>query len=160
MIKWVVRTAIVASVFLMLAGTTALADNGCPPEGASFFVPATAGGGTEAMGGTDWFDSGIALNGESVAISASGTWSDCGETSADCGATPDGSGVTRIKGCRFIAPHLSAGGLIARVGDGTMVFIGTGPTTLSGTGSVRFAINDCFFGDNEGGFTVTMMPAE
>jgi hypothetical protein len=159
MIKWLVRTALLASVFVMLAGTAVLADNGFPPTGASFSVPATAGG-TEEMGGTGWFDTGIVLEGESVVVSASGTWSDCGDVSDQCGATPDGSGPKHFKGCRFIAPELSAGSLIARVGDGDMFFVGAGPLTISGTGNVRFAINDCFFGDNKGDFTVSMMPAE
>ena len=159
MIRWLMRTVVFGSIFLMLAGTTVLADNGCPPSGMSFFVPATSGGGTEAGGGTDWFDSGVWLNGESVTVRASGIWSDCGNTSAECGATPDGSGVQRIRGCRYIAPQFSAGGLIARVGDSDAISVGSGPVALSGTGPVRFAINDCYFGDNVGGFNVTMMPA-
>jgi hypothetical protein len=158
MVKWLVRTAMFGSVFLMLAGTTVLAGNGCPPAGTSFFVPATAGG-SEEMGGTDWFDTGIWLNGESVAISADGKWSDGCDHRWDCGTGPDGTGVQRYKGCRFIAPQLSAGGLIARVGDGDFVFVGSGPVTLTGWGPVKFAINDCYFGDNTGGFNVTMAPA-
>jgi hypothetical protein len=157
MLKWLVRTAMVGSVFLMLAGTTVLAGNGCPPAGASFFVPATAGG--EEKGGTGWFDTGIWLNGESVSVTASGMWTDGCDEDAECGTGPDGTGTQRYKGCRFMAPKLSAGGLIARVGDGEFVFVGSGPVTLTGWGPVRFAINDCYYGDNQGGFNVTMTPA-
>lgn len=158
MVKWVVRTALFGSIFLMLAGTTVLAGNGCPQSGASFFVPATSGG-SEEMGGTDWFDTGIWLDGGSISVNANGTWWDEGTNRWEGGASPDGTGVQRIKGCRYIAPHLSAGSLIARVGDGAPFFVGSGPVTISGWGSVKFAINDCFFSDNEGGFNIAMMPA-
>jgi hypothetical protein len=36
------------------------------------------------------------------------------------------------------------------------VQVGTGPTTLSGKGELVFAVNDDLFGDNSGGFLVTV----
>jgi hypothetical protein len=43
------------------------------------------------------------------------------------------------------------------VGDASpSVIAGIGPTTIQGEGPLNFAINDCYFGDNVGGFTVTV----
>jgi len=55
------------------------------------------------------------------------------------------------------ARGLPAFSLIARTGKKAPVFIGIGPTTSTGYGKLKFAINDYFFGDNIGGFTVTVM---
>ncbi len=122
---------------------------------ATFFVPATAGGGTDMLGGTPWFDTGLMLKpGTMVTIYAAGRWTDCNDSA--CAATPDGSGVQHFDGCAYIAPELSAGSLIARTGKKAPVFVGSGPTAIMGYGQLKFAINDCYFGDNIGGFTVTV----
>ncbi|GAA0877471.1 hypothetical protein GCM10009119_04390 [Algoriphagus jejuensis] len=44
--------------------------------------------------------------------------------------------------------------LVARVGDGEFQFVGTGPTQLTGSGELVLYVNDSFFGDNSGAWTV------
>lgn len=141
------------AVSLFSSGSPVLAEGGT--TSATFFVPATAGGGTDLLGGTPWFDTGLLLKpGAMVTIRAAGRWTDCADYT--CLATPDGSGVQHFDDCTFIAPELSAGSLIARTGKHEAVFIGAGPTTIIGYGKLKFAINDCYFGDNIGGFAVTV----
>lgn len=147
--------AVLMSLCLMvgLFGSPVLAEG--DTASVTFFVPATAGGGTDILGGTPWFDTGLMLKpGTMVTIHAEGRWTDCHDYT--CMATPDGNGVQQLDGCAYIAPELSAGSLIARTGKKAPVFVGTGPTTIMGYGKLKFAINDCYFGDNIGGFTVTV----
>jgi hypothetical protein len=108
------------------------------------------GWGTAELGGTSWFATGLTMKpGATVTVTAQGFWQTCQERT--CMATPDGIGVQHVNDCTYIAPDLSAFSLIARVGDDSpSVIVGIGPTTI------RFAINDCYFGDNTGGFTVTL----
>ena len=56
----------------------------------------------------------------------------------------------------FPLPGAPAWGLVGRVGSGPWVQIGHGPTTLSGTGALAFAVNDDLLVDNAGSFTVTV----
>lgn len=56
----------------------------------------------------------------------------------------------------FVLPGAPAWGLVARVGNGPWVQVGSGPTTLTGSGVLQFAMNDDLFGDNVGGFQVTV----
>ena len=56
----------------------------------------------------------------------------------------------------FVLPGAPAWGLVGRVGSGPWVQIGDGPTTLSGTGALAFAVNDDLLSDNVGSFTVTV----
>lgn len=44
--------------------------------------------------------------------------------------------------------------LVARVGGGSLQFVGTGPTQLTGSGEVVFYVNDTFFGDNSGSWNI------
>ncbi len=120
-----------------------------------FGGPVLAEGGTDFLGGTPWFATGLMLKpGTMVTIRAEGRWTDC--NTHTCSATPNGNGVQRFDGCVFIAPEISAGSLIARMGKKEPVFVGTGPMTITGYGKLKFAINDCYFGDNTGGFNVTV----
>lgn len=136
-----------------LFSSTVLAAGGT--ASATFFVPATAGGGTDLLGGTPWFDTGLLLKpGTMVTISADGFWKSCNERT--CNTTADGIGVRHVPDCTFIAPDLSVFSLIAQTGKNVPVFVGIGPTTIMGYGKLTFAINDCFFGDNTGGFNVTV----
>lgn len=122
---------------------------------AIFTVPATAGGGTDILGGIPWFDTGLVLKpGTTATISADGFWKSCNERT--CNTTADGIGVRQVPDCTFIAPDLSVFSLIAQIGRKAPVFVGIGPTTIMGYGKLKFAINDCYFGDNIGGFTVTV----
>ena len=56
----------------------------------------------------------------------------------------------------FPLPGAPAWGLVARVGSGAWVQVGSGPTTLGGTGVLEFAVNDDYLADNSGSFTVTV----
>jgi hypothetical protein len=56
----------------------------------------------------------------------------------------------------FPLPGGPAWGLVGRVGGGAWVQVGTGPTTLTGTGVLEFAVNDDLLSDNTGSFTVTV----
>lgn len=121
----------------------------------TFYVPATAGGGTDDLGGAPWFESGLILKrGTVVTVTATGFWLSCKERT--CRTTADGIGVRQVADCAFIAPDLSAFGLIVQTGKKAPVLAGAGPTTIQGGGTLRFAINDCYFGDNIGGFNVTV----
>ena len=57
---------------------------------------------------------------------------------------------------RVPAPGAPAWGLVSRVGNGPWVHVGSGPTTLSGTGELVFAANDDLFPDNTDNFVVTV----
>lgn len=151
------RKGIAALIALCLAvgllGSPALAATDM--TSATFYVPATAGGGTADLGGMPWFDTGLVLKpGTTVTISASGFWKSCHDR--DCWTTAEGIGVRQVTDCAYIAPDLSAFSLIARIGEIAPVFVGIGPTDVVGDGTLRFAINDCYFGDNIGGFNVTV----
>ncbi|MFA7248446.1 MAG: putative Ig domain-containing protein, partial [Dehalococcoidia bacterium] len=121
-------------------------------------VPATAG--DPAVGGsTGWFDSGVTLAGETVTVTATGTWAACDVGSnAGCASGPDG---TPAFGTGFQPlPSSLAGTLIARVGSGPWTQIGAGPTAISGTGLLQFADNDGgYYGDNSGSVSVTIAAA-
>jgi hypothetical protein len=56
----------------------------------------------------------------------------------------------------FTLPGAPAWGLVGRVGNGPWVQVGSGPTTLSGTGELAFAVNDDLLVDNSGSFSVTV----
>jgi hypothetical protein len=56
----------------------------------------------------------------------------------------------------FPLPGAPAWGLVGRVGSGPWVQVGSGPTKLSGTGELVFAVNDNYLADNTGSFTVTV----
>lgn len=57
----------------------------------------------------------------------------------------------------FPLPGAPAWGLVGRVGSGPWIQIGAGPTKLSGTGALAFAVNDDLLWDNAGSFTVTVL---
>jgi hypothetical protein len=56
----------------------------------------------------------------------------------------------------FPLPGAPAWGLVARVGTGTWVQVGSGPTEVSGVGALELAFNDDYLSDNSGSFTVTV----
>ena len=64
--------------------------------------------------------------------------------------------TTGILNGGFPLPGAPAWGLLARVGDGPWVHVGGGPTTITGTGVLEFAVNDDFLPDNVGAFNVTV----
>jgi len=97
----------------------------------------------------------ILKKGRSVTVTAIG--SVCPNTGYCVG--PDGTSLvntTQSSYGGFVLPGAPAYGLVGRVGTGPWVQVGSGPTTLSGTGALVFAVNDDYFGDNSGGFMVTV----
>ena len=98
---------------------------------------------------------GLVLDGESVTVTAAGTV--CPGTGSCFGPDGDASVDTTQSGYGgFVTPGAPAWGLVARVGGGAWVQVGSGPTTLSGTGELVFAVNDDLFWDNAGSFAVTV----
>jgi hypothetical protein len=70
---------------------------------------------------------------------------------------PDGNGAVDTMHSSygaFLLPGAPAWGLVGRVGSGPWVQIGHGPTALSGTGALVFAVNDDLLSDNTGSFAV------
>jgi hypothetical protein len=104
-------------------------------------VPGTAGG------PSGWFDTGLDLTaGVSVMVTATGTAHYCDSCVAQFGTNDvDPNGRSDPGGPTTLAPTLRAISLIARVGSAAPVFVGTGPTRLTGSGRLQFAINDNFF---------------
>ncbi|WP_299569890.1 hypothetical protein [uncultured Williamsia sp.] len=105
----------------------------------------------------NFFDTGITLPaGASATVSASGsTKFDPNYPSAG----PDGSGYVCTNsqaGCALLnAPYLA---LIGKVGDQAPTLVGSGPTTVTGPGRLKLAINDAFDGyyNNSGRYRVAI----
>lgn len=126
-----------------------------PTGSRTFYVPATAGGGTEILGGVPWVETGMTLKpGMPVLVTVTGLWQSCPERR--CTTTANGLDVRQVWDCPFIAPDVPIFSVIGQVGERAPVFVGSGPTRVGGAGALRFAINDCYFGDNIGGFNVTV----
>jgi hypothetical protein len=102
-------------------------------------------------------DTGLVLTtGMSATVTATGAV--CPTGGGACPG-PDGSAAvdtTRSSYGGFVLPGAPAWGLVGRVGNGPWVQVGSGPTALTGTGSLMFAVNDDLLRDNTGSFTVTV----
>ena len=99
---------------------------------------------------------GLVLDGNAVTVTATGAV--CPSSSATCpgpNGDPDVNTTTSPYG-GFPAPGEPAWGLVARVGTGPWTHVGSGPTLVSGTGVLEFAVNDDYLGDNTGNFTATV----
>ena len=101
------------------------------------------------------FNTGLTLSGNTVFITASGAWTCLGPVGGSpCQTGPNGTGTPGHHVPPFLAEGLSEFSLIARVGSGPWQFVGAGPTAISGTGVLTFAMNDTFWGDNQGSMVV------
>jgi len=104
------------------------------------------------------FNTGLVLT-DGMSVEATATGVVCASPNNLCpGPNGDASfDTTRDWFGGFVLPGAPALGLVGRVGNGPWVQVGSGPTTLSGTGALVFAVNDYyfFFWDNTGSFTVT-----
>ncbi len=113
---------------------------------------------THVVGGTSvpGASTGLVLNGNAVTVTATGAV--CPYGGAVCPGPNGNSGYDTNSSAYggFPAPGAPAWGLVARVGSGAWKQVGSGPTTISGTGELQFAVNDDFLGDNSGSFTVTV----
>jgi hypothetical protein len=97
--------------------------------------------------------------GDTATITATGIWNTCG------GACPtDANGIPGGGQPESVAPSANGGSLIGSLDGGATWFgIGTGPTTISGPGTLLLADNDyrpdvcdwCY-SDNSGSMTVTI----
>ena len=137
-------TSVGVVVALMLAAQAA----GARPDAATSYVV-----GSLAVPGVS---TGLVLkDGQQVTVTATGTM--CPWGNADC-VGPDGNAswaTTDSWYGGYLLPGAPAWGLVGRVGNGPWVQVGSGPTTLSGTGEVVFAANDDLFPDNTGNFVVS-----
>ncbi|MCW2967853.1 MAG: putative internalin, partial [Solirubrobacteraceae bacterium] len=99
-------------------------------------------------------DTGIAVDASHpLTVSAAGTWYPCG----GCAIGPDGGSTWSANTLASYAPGAS---LVAKVGSGPWFEIGSGPTSVTGTGELYLAMNDYpgGFGDNSGSLLVTIAP--
>jgi hypothetical protein len=94
----------------------------------------------------------IVKNGQNATVTATGAVCPWG-TSVCVG--PNG-GSSAIAGSGFLLSGVPSWGLVARVGSGPWVHVGSGPTKLSGSGVLVFAMNDNYYPDNTGTFMVTV----
>jgi hypothetical protein len=94
-----------------------------------------------------WNDTGVTLTpGTSMTITASGSVDRSGE-----GHFTDPDGLDGVEHA-----GLPAYSLIGQIGTGTPFFVGTGPTTVSGEGTLSLAFNDGLYTDNSGFFVATI----
>lgn len=119
-------------------------------------VPATAGPADDA-GTTGFVDTGVSVQG-SASISASGMIN-IGFGSID---TPDGDPGAGACSTQCPEPTFTFWSLIARIGDGPWQEVGSGPTTIVGTGEVYLGVDDDGYTDNSGQWTaiVTADPGQ
>lgn len=94
----------------------------------------------------------VLRKGDSVTVTATGTVCYFPGLCVD----PDGDPSLDTTTGGFVLPGAPGIGLIGRVGKGPWVYVGSGPMTLSGRGVLVFAVNDTWFPDNTGSFTVTL----
>jgi hypothetical protein len=140
---------VTAVAVTVLALAAPLAAHAAAPASTTVYVPATAG--SDSSGPYASAKTGVVLApGDSVSVTATGLASCAGSI---CYFDPNGH---TDYSSSFLAPWARMWSLIGRVGSGPWQFVGVGPTLLTGVGEVSFAFNDDFFGDNEGGWTVTV----
>jgi hypothetical protein len=133
-------TAVAVSLLLALAG-----QGGAAGAASVYTVGSTTVPGV---------DTGMVLkNGQNATVTATGAVCPWG-TSVCAGPNGDSSFDTSASG--FLLPGAPAWGLVGRVGSGPWVQVGAGPTKLSGSGALVFAMNDNYYPDNTGSFTVTV----
>jgi len=142
-LTWAMTIALTIVVGCLLLASGARADT-------MVQVPATAG--PASVGGTGFLDSGVSVQG-SASISATGTI-DIGYGDDD---TPDGAPTAVSCATLCPAPTLTYWSLIARIGDGPWQEIGSGPTTIVGTGEVYLGVDDDGYGDNSGDWQATVV---
>lgn len=134
-----------AGLFGLLGPTRAVAD-------VSVVVPATSGPSGSA-GSTGFVDTGVSVSG-AVTITGSGTINLAPPVRPDAqNITPDGDPQNRSCSAQCLAPNLKLWSLIAEIGGGPWQEIGSGPTTIDGSGEVYLAVNDDDFTDNSGSWS-------
>lgn len=110
-------------------------------------VPATA------LPQTGGVNAGFTLKaGLPITLTASGQSLYCG---GGCPADPNGQPLNQLVSTAPV-PTAPIGTLLAKIGDGAWVAVGSGPVTLTGSGTLFLAYNDTYGGDNSGTYTVTL----
>ncbi|MEW6319979.1 MAG: right-handed parallel beta-helix repeat-containing protein [Acidobacteriota bacterium] len=132
------------------------------PLMSTMVVPGSAGGGSNSnrldTGGTVPVSAGFVADGQLVHIAATGTvtwYLNPGDLAGPGGPLTNVVGT----GGDFLAPALPAITLVARIGTGPWQLVGAGPTVLGGPGQsgvLQFAVNDSYYDDNGGSFSVTV----
>ena len=140
-------TLVVASILLVLAAQSSAAG---PTTVTSVYTV-----GALTVPGVD---TGLVLKkGQGVTVTATGRVCYYPGPPATLCVDPDGEpSIDTTTTGGFVLPGAPAIGLIARVGSGPWMDVGSGPTTLSGRGVLVFAVNDNWFPDNSGSFEVTV----
>lgn len=109
----------------------------------------------QGTGGHDYTDTGVTLTaGQTVTITASGVWDTCG---GGCTYGPDGFAFFDST---LRSGTSAAGSLIGSLDGGASWFtIGSGPTAVTGPGTLWLADNDYLWGyyDESGSLTVTVV---
>lgn len=143
-------TAIVVTAVAVGAGFASAAGSS-----ATVSVPATSAPVRGFTSETAPVNTGVTLvQDQHITVTASGTWSPGGgliETAAGTSATCASVGG----GCPV--DSAGRGALIGSLNGGTSWFyIGAGPVTIGGTGTLLLAMNDTWNGDNSGSLTVNI----
>lgn len=132
-------------------------------QSATVHIPAAQG----------WVDTGLIVEaGQIISISASGSANQCGAPNPNCTGNPDidrmigpdgNSAFEQCAGqfgpCLITGPY---GALVAKVGDGSPVLVGSGATfTADVSGTLYLGFNDHRYDDNTGGYSavITVQPA-
>ena len=100
----------------------------------------------------------VLADGQQVKVTATGSMCPWGDVNPYC-VGPDGDATWATTDSwygGYLLPGAPAWGLVGRVGNGPWVHVGSGPTMLSGTGEVEFAVNDDLFPDNTNNFVVNV----
>jgi hypothetical protein len=111
-----------------------------------------------------WNDSNVALTaGETVTITASGTFNSglCAATLPHCNTSPSGdpwATCSNVPPPAFIAPGLPCYSLVGKIGaTGTPFEVGTSlQFTAATAGELYLSVNDNYFPDNSGSWTVNI----
>jgi hypothetical protein len=133
---------------LLVTATVLIAAQGAASGSATVSTVYTVGPST-----VPGVNTGLVLGkGQSVIVTATGMV--CWYPGGFC-ADPDGHAYDTTSGGFLVsgAPLLR---LVARVGNGPWVEVGSGPTKLSGKGVLVFAVSDNHYPDNTGSFQVTV----
>jgi hypothetical protein len=140
-------------VVLAVAGAAAVGVIAVIPTlsaGAATSVSVSGTAGPASLGGSGIVNTGMSTT-SSVTLTATGTV--FGNAAKTQSAGPGGNGSCTSACFKPTLPRLA---LIGRVGANPWKTVGSGPTTLSGSGQLQLAVNDAAYGDNSGTFTASV----
>jgi hypothetical protein len=145
------RRAIAFASLLALIVPVAITTLAQPASATTFSVPANI------ENPSNGFATGITVD-NSMTFTATGGWTENINTTCTTCRGPDG--ITPFENqSNWLMPAANAFALVGRIGtSGPWNVIGSGPTTLNGTGDLYMAMNDRLpnYGDNAGSMNVTI----